>query len=839
MMRAVQLLSLVNIALALSMPAMASAQDTVPEDVDSASTIIVTAQKREQSLQDVSASVTAVGADLLATNQIDTIEDLQQLVPSITIGNDFNQAKIFIRGVGANTSTTGSSPGVALHVDGVVIARAEAQLTSLFDLERVEVLRGPQGSLYGRNAVGGSINLITAKPTADFSGYARGTYGNYNAYSIEAAIAGPITDSIRFRIAGKTDDRDGFGENPFTGVDVDNLQRRMIRAQLQFLFSEAIDFTVSGEYFNQDDNSGAIKVRQAAFPTVARLQPLGDGGIAPGRRDLAGDFPPSVKTDTFSFTGTLNIKLSDEVTVTNIANYRDFETALIQDLDGSQIVNSLPTTGRATTVQQRRIDSVQYSNEFQVKYSSAAVNGVLGLFYFHERQKPSDNVGLAPNTGMLQNIQAIATRPVGLNGAPPNPALIGSISLAEALAQCRLEPDLSGTIAPQRVCATSSLGTDAFAAFGQVNIDLGEAIGFNGFTLKIGGRYSLEDVDSRNPSIIIAANGAGPIIQTTSEFTYRRRSFSDFTPDLGLTWEPTRDLLFYYTYAEGFKAGSGENAAGSTVIVRPESVRSHEIGVKSEFFNKRLALNISAYSYKLDDLQINKTLGGGAAGFTTVFQNAARTSAKGIELDFFARPIDIFRISGGVSYTDSQYKDFETLDPLNPVNVNQPAGTPRYNPLLPSGVLLNPALPRNDLVDAFGGPCGTDLYTNLAPCNIQLAGNATRNSPKWAYNLHTELDIPVLPEAAGLITLSGDVSGRSTVYFTEFNRLSEGSRPYTMFDAWLRWRSEDEALSAQFWVKNITNVFRPTSTFAVSTGRIIGATYLPPRTYGVTLGVKF
>lgn len=839
MMRAMHRFSCVNLALALAMPAIASAQEAAPDDSESASTIVVTAQKREQSLQDVSASVTAVGADLLATNGIDNIEDLQQLVPSITIGNDFNQAKIFIRGVGANTSTTGSNPGVALHVDGVVVARSEAQLTSLFDLERVEVLRGPQGSLYGRNAVGGSINLITAKPTADFSGYARGSYGNYNAYTIEAAVAGPITENIRFRLAGKTEDRDGFGENPFTGVDVDDLQRRMIRGQLQFLFSEAVDLTISGEYFTQDDNSGAIKVREPAFPGVPRLAPLGGAGIAPGRRDLAGDFPPSVKTDTYSFTGTLNVELSDEVTVTDIINYRDFQTALIQDLDGSQVINSLPTTGQATTVQQRRIDSIQYSNEFQVKYNSPIVKGVLGLFYFHERQRPIDQVGLSPTTGMLQNINAIATRPVGLNGAPPNPALIGSISLAESLAICGLPNDPSGQTAPQRVCVSSNLGTDAFAAFGQANIDLGEAFGLNGFTLKIGGRYSLEDVTSRNPSIIIAANGAGPIIRTTSEFTYRRRSFSDFTPDLGLTWEPTRDLLFYYTYAEGFKAGSGENAAGSTVIVRPENVRSHEIGVKSEFFDRRLALNLSAYSYKLDDLQINRTIGGGAAGFTTVFENASKTSAKGIELDFFARPLDILRISGGVSYTDSKFDDFTTIDPLNPVNVNQPAGTLRYNPLTPAGTLLNPALPRNDDVTAFGGPCGNDLFTNLAPCNIQLAGNPTRNSPKFAYNLHTELDLPVLPESAGLLTISGDLSGRSNVYFTEFNRLSEGSRSYTFFDAWLRWRSADESLSAQLWIKNITNVFRPTSTFAVSTGRIIGATYLPPRTYGVQLGVKF
>ena len=198
----------------------ASTNESEPGD------IIVTAQKRAQSLQSVSAAVSAVGADRLATNQINSLQDLQTIIPSVNFGSDFNQAKIFIRGVGANTSTTGSSTGVALHVDGAYVARAEAQLTSLFDLERVEVLRGPQGTLYGRNAVGGSVNLITAKPTEQLAGYARLTYGNYNNIIAEAAIGGKIIDGVRARLAVRTENRDGFGKNPVSGAGVDDLSRR-------------------------------------------------------------------------------------------------------------------------------------------------------------------------------------------------------------------------------------------------------------------------------------------------------------------------------------------------------------------------------------------------------------------------------------------------------------------------------------------------------------------------------------------------------------------------------------------------------------------------------------
>ena len=811
------------LALSASVFAMLSATSAFAQDASDAGDmnnddIIVTAQKRSQSVQDVSAAVSAVSGDDLSNAGINDLQDIQQLVPTVTFGNDFNQAKVFIRGVGANTSTTGSSTGVALHVDGAYVARAEAQLTSLFDLERVEVLRGPQGSLYGRNAVGGSINLITRKPTADLSADVRLSYGNYNAVAAEAGVGGPLTDWLRFRIAAKVDSRDGYGENPFTGVDVDDLKRQMVRGQLQFLLGDA-DLTVSGEYYRQNDNSGAVKYAEPAFPGVARLQPLGTGGFATKPRDLASDEPPSVDTESYAFTSTLNIPLGDNLTFSNISNYRKFDTQLIQDLDASAIVNRLPS---ATTVQTRTINSRQYSNEAQLRWDSSAVKAVLGAYYFNERQRPRDQVGLSSSTGMASNIGVLSSRPT-IRDRVFNPPGVNSVTLAESLAMCGFAPGA----APNRVCLRSNLGTKAFAVFGQANLDLGVIAGLSNVSLKLGGRYSTEKVDSANPSIILTANAnpaVASVLVTTTAGTFREKTFKDFTPEIGVGWEPNPDLLFYYTYSEGFKAGSGENAAGSTTIVRPEKVRNHELGAKLQLFDRLLTLNLAGYSYKLDDLQINKTVGGGPAGFTTIFENAAKTSAKGVEVDFLIRPTAAFRLSGAVSYTDSKYDDFVTLDPLLPANVAQP-GQPAYN------ALTNPS------ATAFGAPCPPGSLNAFGPCNINLAGNVTRNSPKFSYSLRSELDIPL--GGAGQLTLSGDLYGKSNVYFTEFERLIEGSRAYTMFDAGLRWSNSEEDLSIQAGIKNITNVLRKSSTFAISTGRIIGATYLPPRTYGLALTYKY
>ena len=779
----------------------AHAQDTATEGAGDPDEIIVTAQKREQSLQDVGAAVSALGADRLVSAGVNNISDLQTIVPSVNFGNDFNQAKIFIRGVGANTSTTGSSTGVAFHVDGAYVARAEAQLTSLFDVERVEVLRGPQGTLYGRNAVGGSINVITAKPTDYLSGYARFSYGNYNALVTEGAISGPLTEGIRARLAIKTENRDGFGTNPVSGKDIDDLNRRMGRAQLDFDLGPDADLLVSAEYFRQNDASGAIHYLRDSFPGVDRLASLGTGGHATNPRDLATESDPGTDTKTYAFTGTLNVRLNDNLSLTNIANYRSFKSSLFQDLDLSAVIDSLDTNGQATTVQERRIDSKQWSNELRLGLQSDYVNGTIGVYYFHERQRPIDNVGLANRNGMAQNIGVLEA---------------AGVDLAQAYALCGYGPDGvtggSDIIAPKRVCTHSNLSTDAFSIFGQYEINLGllgDAL--SQFTLKLGGRWSSEHVESENPSIIITRNGLGPVLQYTAAGTHVEKTFRDFTPEVGIEWHPTRDILVYYTYSEGFKAGSGENAAGSTTIVDPETITNHEAGIKASF-GRLLTLNFAGYAYTLDGLQLNKTIAGGPTGYTTIFQNAAKTRAKGIEVDALLRPVQGLRLSGALSYTDAHFVDYLTLDPLNPANIA--GGTP-YDPVT------------NPDPTAYGAPGGG---------NIQLAGNDTRNSPRWSWNLHGEYD---LAASFGTFTPSVDISHKSRIYFTEYMRDIESSAPYTMVDASLAFETNDGKIRAQLWIKNMFDIFRPGSTFALATGRLLGATWLPPRTYGVSVGYKF
>lgn len=799
--------------------------------------IIVTAQKREQSLQDVSAAVTAVDADRLQFAQIDNLEDLQMVVPSIYLGNDFNMAKLFIRGVGANTSTTGSETGVAMHVDGAVVSRAEAQLTSLFDLERVEVLRGPQGSLYGRNAVGGSINLITAKPTDTLSGYGRFTAGNYEYLGFEGAAGGPLSEWARGRIAVKTEDRDGFGDNPVTGHDVDDLDRKMVRAHLQLLPTDNVDVLLTGEYYDQNDASRALKFRREAFPGVPRLTAggciTGTCTFAADKRDLASEIDPETDAETWSFTGTLNWQVSDNITLTNITNYRRLEGFITQDLDIAATANSLATTGFNSTIQRRDIESEQTSTEFQFKYDNQDwLTGVAGFFYFDEGQRPVDTIDADPILGQPHILATLADPSAAGYPFPPPPAptsfptglQIDGAYLPEvpidplfALVQCNtaeyMDIDPANPPAPKRVCIKSDLGTEVWALFGQANLSFAQ------FTLKLGGRYSEEERTASNPSIIIARNGVGPVLITTADGTFNKETFHKFTPEIGFAWRATDDMMFYYTWSEGFKAGAGENAAPGpatafvSVIVEPEEIQNQEFGVKSTWFDNRLAVNVAGYFYELEDQQINKTFSGGPAGFSTLFENAAKTTAKGFEIEFSATPLEEFRFSGSLSYLDSEYEDFLTSDPLNPRNISTP-GPPGF-PADPTG--FNPAEPQ-----------------------IQLAGNRTRNAPEWSWNLHAEYDFMGLGlPLDGYLTLMGDVAYRDDTFFTEFNRLLEGQDSYALADLNLLFTSGDGHWTGNLWVKNVTDKLVASSTFQLATARTIGVTYMPPRTYGFTLGYRF
>ena len=586
--------------------------------------IVVTAQKREQALSDVSLSVSAVGGAELANSQTNNIEALQNLVPSLSFGNDFNFAKLFIRGIGLSSSLPGVDPSVALHVDGAVVSLAQAQLSSMFDLERVEVLRGPQGTLYGRNATGGAVNLITAKPTDTLDGYVRLTVGGDDLNLVgEAAVGGPIAEGVRGRIAVRRVKRDGYGINEFNGHQIDNADQFSARAHLEFLPTERLSILLTGEYHREDDRSLAIKFREISFPgtAVPSLTSLGqrDGAsFASNVRNLNTNFDPINDRKQWALTGTVAYELDDTFTLKSITSYRDFDAIFFHDFDMSSYLGyPLAQTSAVQTSANhwQPVFQHQLSEEFQVNFDTDRLHGIAAFFYLDETVRVENHIGY----------------------------------------------DVLTNTDPFRVQFDGSLDIETWAAFANATYDLTDQ-----FSIKAGGRYSWEKRHLQ--SVAGIGTAATGFVFDTLQWNHSK-SWTNFSPTVGFEFRPVDDLLLYFNWARGFKSGTADMGARRTSVdqdpfANPEKVEAFELGVKSKI--DTLQLNVATFYHKLKDGQFQRTFPIPTPPFfASLLNNAAESEAFGAEVEARWQPVRNFTIDASVAYLDSQFTKFFSKDPLN------------------------------------------------------------------------------------------------------------------------------------------------------------------------------
>src|SRR5690606_4231171 len=257
---------LAPLAIAIAMPALAEVEE-----------IVVTAQKREQALSDVPLAVSAMTSDQLDARGYDSIEDFNGASPGPTVNNDGGQARVNIRGIGQTSMSPGAEGASAFHKNGVYLARPAEGSGAFLDVERLEVVRGPQGTLYGRNATGGSINVITRRPTEDPEARVELTYGNYDRIGSEAVLSGKVMDGFLGRIAFRSEDRDGYSKNLFDGKRYDDASTRSVRATAVFEPSSSVEVTLIGEYHTEDDGNYATHFLGTGNPAVP-LVGVGAGG---------------------------------------------------------------------------------------------------------------------------------------------------------------------------------------------------------------------------------------------------------------------------------------------------------------------------------------------------------------------------------------------------------------------------------------------------------------------------------------------------------------------------------------------------------------------------------
>ncbi len=535
--------SLVAVAVATALAAQAHAQ----APVGTLEEIVVTAQKRTESLQDVPVAVTTYSGDAIRKLAIADIEGLAVQTPSFAFSKAGGEAQIYIRGVGTNIFGVGADPSIAVNLDGVYLGRTNMGLTQFLDVDRVEILRGPQGTLYGRNATGGAINLVSRMPTRQLEGYASAGYGEWDRVEVEGAVGGPINDAWGFRLAarymkddGYTDDLDPRGTNKLDDNDIQSY-----RGILRYAPGDAFTATLIGEYSEFSNGNTSIVPRddlglaetRGAVPT---------GSIHKERNDL----PTFFDWDSSGVTLNLEWQLAGGLTLTSITGWKDYKSDFLFNTDGTEI---------DVTRSNFKYDSEQLSQELRLASDGdGRWNWLLGAYWFDERKE-------------------------------------GGLGLVRA----SLSPARSFII-------PSENDTEAWALFGEVGFDVTDKL-----KLTAGLRYSDERKDDFSAFglvfDVLGLESPGPVTPVGAPRS-ESDSWDAWTPKFGIDYRHTEDLLYYFSATRGFKSGGYNSLQPSNPPYEPEYIWAYEAGVKSELAEGRVRLNVAVFHYDYTDLQVSTFL---------------------------------------------------------------------------------------------------------------------------------------------------------------------------------------------------------------------------------------
>ena len=627
-------------AYAQDMDADAVAEPSVVEGpAEDNGMIVVTARRREERLIDVPISVTAISGEALAKQGTQTIEQLGEQVPNLTleVSRGTNTTlSAFIRGVGQQDPVAGFEAGVGLYVDDVYLNRPQAAVLDVYDVERIEVLRGPQGTLYGRNTIGGAIKYVTARLPDQTQVKVRGTYGNYDQADVIVTASTPIGDNLRIGASGARLSRGGYGDNlVLDGVENYNKDVWAARGTMEFE-SGAFFARLSGDYVkdNSDPRQGhRFLPGNPAFSNAPVLDDVYDT-----RAGLN-----VVEQEVEAYGGALNMafELSDTITLKSITGYREDKSTTPIDFDSLPVVDlDVPAI----------YENDQFSQELQFLYESDRLSGVLGAYYLNA------NALTAFDAAVWQTGQAI-----GLPG---------------------LTAQTFGDV-----------NTETWSIFGDFTYELTDRL-----SLSLGGRYTYDKRSSRvlRTTFIggysdLFADGSIPIA-VTSDFD-DSATFKEFTPRASISFMPTPDHNLYASYSKGFKGGGfdprgvGANAPdldSDTVLsddevakflsFEPEEVDSYEVGYKGSLADGRVNVAIAAFYADYKNVQIP---GSQACVVNTVptfcgtVTNAGKASFKGVEFEGSARLGGGFNLSGMLGYIDAQYDEYITNIEATPTDVAQ------------------------------------------------------------------------------------------------------------------------------------------------------------------------
>ena len=623
----------------LAAPASAQTADAhqAAPVVDDDKVIVVTARRREESIQDVPLSITAISGEALAKNGTLEITEIAQEVPNLTleVSRGTNTTlTAFIRGVGQQDPVAGFEAGVGLYVDDIYLNRPQGAVLDIYDVERIEVLRGPQGTLYGRNTIGGAIKYVTAALPDETAIKVRGTYGSYNQADLIVTASTPVSDSLKVGVSGARLSRGGFGDN-LVQEGVENYNKDVWGARGTIEFDNGPLFIrLSGDYVkdNSDPRQGH-RLLPGAFSGAPVLDDVYD--------TRAGLDVVDQEVEAYGGGLTIAYELNDTMTVKSITGYRKDHSTTPIDFD------SLPQADLDVPAIYR---NKQFSQELQFLYEGDRLSGVLGAYYLDANAFTAFDVALF-TTGALPA--------VGLPGL--NAQTLGDVD------------------------------TKTWSIFGDFTYDLTDQ-----FSLSLGGRYTWDKRTSRilrttfvgGYSDLFPPTDAVPIA-VTSDFN-GSATFKEFTPRASLSFKPNANHTFYATYSKGFKGG-GFDPRGQTsqapdldgdgdidyadqyefLSFAPETVDSYEIGWKASLLDDSLFISLAAFKGDYTDVQIPGSVGVDSNGdgisdsFVGITSNAGDADVNGVEFEGravvgrnFAGPGSRLTFNWALGVLDAKYNTF-------------------------------------------------------------------------------------------------------------------------------------------------------------------------------------
>ncbi|MEM8981871.1 MAG: TonB-dependent receptor [Pseudomonadota bacterium] len=607
----------------IAVPSTASAQQTRAVEE-----IVVTARRREESLSDVPLSITALSGEELERIGISDLVAIGQAAPNVTleVSRGTNTTlTAFIRGVGQQDPVAGFEAGIGIYIDDVYLNRPQAAVLDIYDVERIEVLRGPQGTLYGRNTIGGAIKYVTKRLADETEAKVRFSVGSYNQLDGVVTASTPLSDSVRIggSIAKLT--RDGFGDNLTLG-GIENYQKDIlgVRGSLEFAPSDSFFLRLAADYI--DDQSDPRQGHRLTVGNVSGAPILGD--VFDTRAGLNN---PQQEVQASGLALTTEWTLNERWMIRNILAYRedesfspiDFDSLAADDLDVPVVY-----------------ENEQLSEELQLLYTGDRVNGLIGAYYMDANAFNAFDVILG-TTGAVINLPGL------------NAFTLGDVD------------------------------TSTWALFADFSYDINDSV-----SVSIGGRYTSDKRDSRvlRETLVGGTSaffgGTATAIATTSDFT-GSETFTEFTPRLSISYRPTDSLNLYATYSEGFKGGSFDPRGQTTgapdidgdgdvdaadqfqfLLFQPETVDSFEVGLKGSWFDNRVVANVAVFQAAYEDVQIPGSVGldtdndGIDDTFVGITSNAADADITGLELEGSAFLTDAFSVNWSVGYIQAVFNEF-------------------------------------------------------------------------------------------------------------------------------------------------------------------------------------